>query len=51
MVADGRLIGKGIVNYSAAELARIKGMKSGEVLELFPEASEEAVHRDRFVLV
>ena len=50
VVADGRLIGKGIVNYPAGELARIKGMKSTAVLELFPHASEEAVHRDRFVL-
>ncbi len=45
-----RLVGKGIVNYSAGELARIKGMKSAEVLELMPHASEEAVHRDFFVL-
>ena len=44
------MVGKGIVNYSAAELARIKGMKSEQVLELLPHASEEAVHRDRFVL-
>jgi glutamate 5-kinase len=44
------LVGKGIVNYSAAELARIKGMKSQQVAELLPDASEEAVHRDRFVL-
>jgi glutamate 5-kinase len=50
VIGDGELIGKGIVNYSAVELARIKGMKSGEVLELLPHASEEAVHRDHFVL-
>ena len=50
VVCDGALVGKGIVNYSAAELARIKGMKSAEVAELLPQASEEAVHRDRFVL-
>ena len=47
---NGRAIGKGIVNYSAAELRRIKGMKSAEVQELLPRASEEAVHRDYFVL-
>jgi glutamate 5-kinase len=47
---DGEAIGKGIVNYSAAELRRIKGMRSGEVRELLPHASEEAVHRDYFVL-
>jgi glutamate 5-kinase len=46
----GRPIGKGIVNYSAAELRRIKGMKSETVLETIPRAAEEAVHRDYFVL-
>ncbi len=50
VVCDGDRVGKGIANYSAAELVRIKGMKSAEVLELLPNASEEAVHRDRFVL-
>jgi len=47
---DGRAIGKGIVNYSAAELRQIKGMKSAAVREVLPRASEEAVHRDYFVL-
>jgi glutamate 5-kinase len=50
VVCDGALVGKGIVNYSAAELVRVKGMKSSEVIELLPDASAEAVHRDRFVL-
>ena len=50
VMADGRVVGKGIVSYSAAELQRIKGMKSPEVRELLPHASEEAVHRDHFVL-
>jgi glutamate 5-kinase len=45
-----RPIGKGIVNYSAEELRRVKGLKSGEVRELLPRATEEAVHRDYFVL-
>ncbi|MEX0621287.1 MAG: PUA domain-containing protein, partial [Solirubrobacterales bacterium] len=43
-------IGKGISSYSADEIERIKGMKSSEVLELMPQASEEIVHRDYFVL-
>lgn len=47
---SGRPIGKGIVNYSAAELRRVKGMKTAEVARLLPRASEEAVHRDYFVL-
>ena len=50
VVCDGRAVGKGIVNYSAGELGRIKGMQSGEVRELMPQAAEEAVHRDFFVL-
>jgi glutamate 5-kinase len=47
---DGRAVGKGIVNYSAAELRRIKGLKTDAVRELLPRAGEEAVHRDYFVL-
>jgi glutamate 5-kinase len=43
-------IGKGIVNYSADELRRIKGLKSEEVQELMPHATDEAVHRDNLVL-
>jgi glutamate 5-kinase len=50
VVSDGAVIGKGIVNYSSAEIARIKGMKSAAVRELMPHAAEEAVHRDYFVL-
>jgi glutamate 5-kinase len=50
-VGDGRRpIGKGISNYSAAELRRVKGLKSAEVRAVLPRASEEAVHRDYFVL-
>jgi glutamate 5-kinase len=50
VVIDGEVVGKGIVNFSAAELARVKGMKTSEVQELLPRAADEAVHRDRFVL-
>jgi glutamate 5-kinase len=50
VVVDGGAIGKGIVNYSAAELRKIKGMRTDQVRELMPHASEEAVHRDYFVL-
>jgi glutamate 5-kinase len=50
-LADGgRSVGKGISNYSAEELRRVKGLKSAQVRELLPRASEEAVHRDYFVL-
>ena len=47
---DGEAVGKGISNYSAGELRRIRGMKSSDVRALLPRASEEAVHRDYFVL-
>ena len=43
-------IGKGIVNYSAEELRLVAGMKSAQVREVLPRATEEAVHRDYFVL-
>ncbi len=50
VVTTDAVIGKGIANYSAAEAERIKGMKSAEVLELMPQAAEELIHRDQFVL-
>ena len=47
---DGRAVGKGISNYSAEELRQVRGLKSSAVREVLPRASEEAVHRDYFVL-
>jgi glutamate 5-kinase len=50
-VAHGAIvIGKGICNYDAGELTRVKGLKSGAVRELLPRATDEAIHRDYFVL-
>jgi glutamate 5-kinase len=43
-------VGKGISSYSAEDLLRVRGLKSAAVRELFPLASDEAVHRDYFVL-
>jgi glutamate 5-kinase len=43
-------IGKGISNYSADELRQVTGMKSAQVREVLPRATDEAVHRDYFVL-
>jgi glutamate 5-kinase len=43
-------IGKGICNYAAGELRTVIGMKSAQVRERMPRATEEAVHRDYFVL-
>jgi len=48
--SDDGLVGKGICNYSAVELRRVIGRKSAEVREELPRATEEAVHRDYFVL-
>jgi glutamate 5-kinase len=47
---DGEMLGKGISNYAAAELRRVRGMKSPQVREVLPRAADEAVHRDYFVL-
>jgi glutamate 5-kinase len=53
--ADGeaptvRTLAKGICNYSAAELRRVKGLKSAAVREILPRATDEAVHRDYLVM-
>lgn len=52
VVTDGSdaVIAKGIVNYSAGELRRIKGLNSELVRERMPDASDEAVHRDNLVI-
>lgn len=47
---DSRPLAKGICNYSAIELRRVKGLKSAAVQELLPRAVEEAVHRDYLVV-
>jgi len=50
-VAHGAIvIGKGICNYAADELAQVTGMKSAAVREVLPRATDEAIHRDYFVL-
>lgn len=49
-LGDERVLAKGLCNYSAAELRRVKGLKSPRVRELLPHATEEAVHRDQLVL-
>jgi len=47
---DGIVVGKGIASYSAEELRLVMGRKSAEIREILPRATEEAVHRDYFVL-
>jgi glutamate 5-kinase len=46
----GGLIGKGICNYSSAELARVAGLKSEAVEAAIGRAPEAAVHRDYLAL-
>jgi glutamate 5-kinase len=43
-------IGKGICNYTAGELRAVMGMQSAQVRQQLPRATDEAVHRDYFVL-
>ncbi len=50
VAADGVVIGKGIVSYSADELRSVVGLNSTRVREVLPGAADEAVHRDYFVL-
>ncbi len=47
---EGAVVGKGIASYSADELRQVMGRKSAEIREILPRATEEAVHRDYFVL-
>jgi glutamate 5-kinase len=50
VICGDQQVGKGICNYSSDELRRVRGMKSAAVRDLLPLASDEAVHRDYFVL-
>jgi glutamate 5-kinase len=46
-----RPLGKGISEYSSGDVARTAGHRSAYVREHFPDAPEEVIHRDRFVLL
>ncbi len=50
IASAGGAVGKGISNYSADELRTVQGLKSQAVRERLPRATEEAIHRDYFVL-
>ncbi|MDP9174007.1 MAG: glutamate 5-kinase [Planctomycetota bacterium] len=48
---NGKLIARGLSNYSSVDLDRIKGKKTQAVRELLAEAAyDEAIHRDNLVL-
>jgi glutamate 5-kinase len=44
-------LGKGISEYSSADVGRTAGHRSAYLREHFPEVPEEVIHRDRFVLL
>ena len=49
--ADGRPIGRGLCNYCAADVLRIRGKKTHEIRALLAEgAYDEVVHRDNLVV-
>jgi glutamate 5-kinase len=48
---DGRLVGVGLVNYSASEIELIKGRHTREIeSRLGYKHSDEVIHRDHFAL-
>jgi glutamate 5-kinase len=51
LTPEGEEIGIGLVNYSAAEIDRIKGKRSAMIEEVLGyKHSDEIIHRDNFVL-
>jgi glutamate 5-kinase len=51
VAVDGAVIGKGISEYASRELAQVLGMKTEQVREVLPQAADEVINRDRFVLL
>jgi glutamate 5-kinase len=48
---DGKVIAKGIVNYSSKELGKVMGLKSEKVHEMMgDEFYEEVIHRDNLIV-
>jgi glutamate 5-kinase len=49
--ADGTIIGRGLSNYSSADMSLIKGKKTQQIRQILADgAYDEAVHRDNLVL-
>jgi len=49
--ADGRIVGRGLTNYSAHDVSRIAGKKTAQVREMLADAAyDEVVHRDNLVV-
>ena len=48
---DGQVLGNGLVNYSASDINKIKGMRSGDIADCLGEKPyDEVIHRDNLVL-
>jgi glutamate 5-kinase len=47
----GKTIGRGVTEFSSGSLKKIQGKKSQWVRKRFPDAPDEVIHRDRFVLL
>lgn len=49
---DGHTVAHGVSNYSSRELKKIKGLKSGEIVDVIGKKPfDEAIHRDNLVLI
>jgi glutamate 5-kinase len=49
--ADGTILGNGLVNYSAGDIRKIKGLKTGQIAACLGEKPyDEVIHRDNLVL-
>ena len=46
----GKVIGRGLSNYDAAEAKRIMGLHSDKIAEIIGERAEEMIHRDLMVV-
>jgi glutamate 5-kinase len=48
---DGKILGKGIVNYSSEQLSDIKGLSTQSVKEKMVQRKAEVIHRNDFVMI
>jgi glutamate 5-kinase len=49
---DGREFGRGLVNYAAADVARLKGRRTSEIAAILGyQLADEIIHRDNLVLL
>jgi glutamate 5-kinase len=50
--SEGVEFGRGLVNYPAADVLRVKGRRSGEIARVLGyKVADEIIHRDNFVLI